>query len=239
MNDQQPLRVVVVDDHPAFRAGLASLLDSVAGVRVVGEAADGAASLDAVAELQPDVVLMDLHMPGVNGIQATRQLTEQHPDVAVVALTMVEDDESVFAAMRAGARGYLLKGADQDDILRAIRSAAAGDVIFGGVIAQRVIGFMSDQRPNYPQRSFPQLTERETEILDRIARGERNTEIARGLDIAEKTVRNHVSNIFTKLRVADRAAAIVRAREAGLGRGPDQPTHAHDGRQGEIERGVR
>jgi DNA-binding NarL/FixJ family response regulator len=222
MNDQQPLRVVVVDDHPAFRAGLASLLDSVAGVQVVGEAADGAASLEAVSELQPDVVLMDLHMPGINGIQATRQLTEQHPDVAVIALTMVEDDESVFAAMRAGARGYLLKGADQDDILRAIHSAAAGDVIFGGVIAQRVLGFMGERGPNHPQRSFPQLTERETEILDRIARGERNTEIARGLDIAEKTVRNHVSNIFTKLHVADRAAAIVRAREAGLGRRPDQ-----------------
>lgn len=192
-------------------------------MQVVGEAVDGAASLEVVADLQPDVVLMDLHMPGINGIQATRQLTEQHPHVAVVALTMVEDDESVVAAIRAGARGYLLKGADQADILRAIRSAAAGDVIFGGVIAQRVIGFMSNQRLVHPQRSFPQLTERETDILDRIARGERNTEIARSLDIAEKTVRNHVSNIFAKLRVADRAAAIVRAREAGLGGGPDQP----------------
>lgn len=223
MSGQPLLRVVVVDDHPAFRAGLASLLDSVAGVQVVGEAGDGLTGLEVVAELLPDVVLMDLHLPGLNGIQATRQLTEQHPNVAVVALTMVEDDESVFAAMRAGARGYLLKGADQADILRAIRSAAAGDAIFGGAIAERVLGFMSTQRAVHPQRSFPQLTEREIEILDRIARGQRNTDIARALGIAEKTVRNHVSNIFTKLAVADRATAIVRAREAGLGDGPDQP----------------
>jgi DNA-binding NarL/FixJ family response regulator len=224
VNDH-PLRVVVVDDHPAFRAGLASLLDSVDGVQVVGAAADGAAGLEIVGELRPDVVLMDLNMPGVNGIEATRHLTERHPDVAVVALTMVEDDESVLAAMRAGARGYLLKGADQADILRAVRSAASGDVIFGGGVAQRVVGFMSDHRPSRPDRSFPQLTERETEILDRVARGDRNIEIARGLDIAEKTVRNHVSNIFTKLRVADRATAIVRAREAGLGRATDQLRH--------------
>jgi DNA-binding NarL/FixJ family response regulator len=188
-----------------------------------GDAGDGPTSLEVVADLQPDVVLMDLHLPGLNGIQATRQVTEQHPHVAVVALTMVEDEGSVFAAMRAGARGYLLKGADQADILRAIRSAAAGDVIFGGAIAERVLGFMSSHRPAHPRRSFPQLTEREIEILERIARGQRNTDIARSLDIAEKTVRNHISNIFTKLRVADRAAAILRAREAGLGDGPDQP----------------
>jgi DNA-binding NarL/FixJ family response regulator len=136
---------------------------------------------------------MDLHLPGLNGIQATRQVTEQHPHVAVVALTMVEDDGSVFAAMRAGARGYLLKGADQADILRAIRSAAAGDVIFGGAIAERVLGFMSSHRPAHPRRSFPQLTEREIEILDRIARGQRNTEIARSLDIAERDGESHPS----------------------------------------------
>lgn len=215
----QPLRVVVVDDHPAFRAGLTSLLESIDGVEVVGAAADGVTGLEMIGQLLPDVALMDLHMPEMGGIEATRRVSEEHPATAVVVLTMIEEDESVIAALRAGARGYLLKGADQADILRAIRSAAAGDVIFGRAIGERVVGYLSGDQPTHAAHSFPQLTDREIEVLDRIARGERNTTIALHLHIAEKTVRNNVSNIFAKLQITDRAAAIVRAREAGLGRG--------------------
>jgi DNA-binding NarL/FixJ family response regulator len=223
MNEDERVRVVVVDDHPAFRAGLASLLDSTDEVEVVGAAADGAECLEVVERLQPDVVLMDLHMTGMGGIEATRALSASYPGTVVIALTMIEEDESIFAAIRAGARGYLLKGADQDDLLRAIRSAAAGDVVFGRAIAERVVGYLAGGRPSRPERSFPELTDRELEVLDRIARGERNATIASHLGVAEKTVRNHISNIFAKLRIVDRAEAIVRARDAGLGQTDHTP----------------
>ena len=217
MSDQR-VRVLIADDHPAFRKGLAGMLSSVEGIAVVGDAKNGEDCVAAAAELKPDIVLMDLHMPVMNGIEATRRITEGLPDTAVVVLTMLEDDDSVFAAMRAGARGYLLKGADQGDIVRAVRSASRGDVIFGPVIAERVREYFAGSRRADNSRAFPQLTERELEILELIARGESNRAIAERLVLSEKTVRNHVSNIFAKLQVADRAQAMVRAREAGLGR---------------------
>jgi DNA-binding NarL/FixJ family response regulator len=174
--------------------------------------------VEEAASLQPDVVVMDLHMPDLNGIEATRQIVAASPHVGVLVLTMFEDDDSVFAAMRAGARGYLLKGAGQDEILRAVRAVGSGEAIFGPAIAERVLEYFSGPQP---ATAFPELTEREREVLELIARGRNNTEIARHFVLSEKTVRNHVSNIFTKLHVADRAQAIVRAREAGLGR--EQP----------------
>jgi DNA-binding NarL/FixJ family response regulator len=213
---EEVVRVLVADDHPAFRRGLRGMLSSVDGVKVVGDAANGEECVTAAIELRPNVVLMDLHMPVLNGIDATRRITEAVPETAVVVLTMLEDDDSVFAAMRAGARGYLLKGADQNDVVRAINSAASGDVIFGAVIAERVRDYFGGVRAD-STRAFPELTERELEILEFIARGERNQAIAEKLVVSEKTVRNHVSNIFAKLQVADRSEAIVRAREAGLG----------------------
>ncbi len=193
------------------------MLNSVDGVEVVGDAADGEECVTATIELKPHVVLMDLHMPVMNGIEATRRITEAVPDVAVVVLTMLEDDDSVFAAMRAGASGYLLKGADQNDVVRAINAAASGDVIFGPVIAERVREYFAGSRRADSSKTFPELTERELEVLELIARGEKNQAIAEKLVVSEKTVRNHVSNIFAKLQVADRSEAIVRAREAGLG----------------------
>jgi DNA-binding NarL/FixJ family response regulator len=211
----ETVRVLVVDDHPVFRDGLRALLASAAGVEIAGEAATGQDAVDAAAALQPDVVLMDLHLPGLNGIEATRAIVAASPHIAILILTMLEDDDSVFAAMRAGARGYLLKGAAQDEILRAIEAVASGEAIFGPVIAARVIEYFSARRPPEP---FPDLTDREREVLELIAQGASNPDIARHFVLSPKTVRNHVSNIFTKLQVADRAHAIVRAREAGLGR---------------------
>lgn len=194
------------------------MLSSVEGVEVVGDAANGEECVTTAIELKPNVILMDLHMPVLNGIDATRRITVAVPETAVVVLTMLEDDDSVFAAMRAGARGYLLKGADQNDVVRAINAAASGDVIFGAVIAERVREYFVGARGVDSSRAFPELTERELQILELIARGEKNQTIAEKLVVSEKTVRNHVSNIFTKLQVADRSEAIVRAREAGLGR---------------------
>jgi DNA-binding NarL/FixJ family response regulator len=215
---EEIVRVLVADDHPAFRGGLRGMLSSVDGMEVVGDAANGEECVAATMELRPNVVLMDLHMPVLNGIDATRRITEAVPETAVVVLTMLEDDDSVFAAMRAGACGYLLKGADQNDVVRAINAAASGDVIFGAVIAERVREYFAGSRGGDSSRAFPELTERELEVLELIARGEKNQVIAEKLFVSEKTVRNHVSNIFAKLRVADRSEAIVRAREAGLGR---------------------
>jgi DNA-binding NarL/FixJ family response regulator len=213
-----PLRVVVADDHPIFREGLAGAIASLDGVEVVGQAATGAEALTVARELAPDVVVMDLHMPDMNGIEATRELAELAPGAAVLVLTMLEDDESVFAAMRAGARGYLVKGAERGDIARALEAVARGEVIFGPAVAGRALAAFTSGSPS--KGPFAELTEREHEILDLVARGLTNPAIASRLVLSEKTVRNHVSNIFMKLQVGDRAAAIVRAREAGLGEGP-------------------
>jgi len=215
----ESLRVLVADDHPVFRSGLGALLGTEDGVEVVGEAATGLEAVRLVAEMQPDVVVMDLHMPELDGVAATRQIVHDSPHVAVLVLTMFDDDDSVFAAMRAGARGYVLKGTNQAEVVRAVHLVGAGGAMFGPAVAQRVIEFFSRPRPATVAVAFPQLSDREHEILDLVAQGQSNTSIASRLGITDKTVRNHVSNIFTKLAVADRAQAVVRAREAGLGGG--------------------
>jgi DNA-binding NarL/FixJ family response regulator len=212
----EAIGILVADDHAAFRAGLRALLGSIGGLRVLGEAADGEAAVARTTELQPDVVLMDLNMPGLDGIEATRRIVAASPHVAILVLSMYEDDEQVFAALKAGARGYLLKGADRDELRRAIHGVASGEAIFGPAIARRLMSFFA-ARPAVEPTVFPELTDREREILDLVARGLNNTEITTRLVISPKTVRNHVSNIFSKLQVADRAQAIVRAREAGMG----------------------
>jgi DNA-binding NarL/FixJ family response regulator len=207
---------LIADDHPAFRAGLRLMLGNADDVDVVGEAEDGTQVVALASSLQPDVVVMDLRMPGLDGIEATRRLLTARPDLGVVVITMFEDDESVFAAMRAGARGYLLKGAEQDEILRGIRAIAAGEAIFGPTIARRVVEHFATGTGS-AKAAFPALTDREREVLDLIAAGKGNAVIAHDLCLTLKTVRNHVSNIFGKLQVADRAAAIVKARDAGYG----------------------
>lgn len=211
-----PIRVLIVDDHATFRAGLRALLTSVPEMEAAGEAENGDDAIQQAASLQPDVILMDIQMPGMNGIEATRLIYQSSPHIGVIVLTMFEDDDSVFAAMRAGARGYLLKGADQTEILRAVHSVRNGEAMFGPAIARRLINFFA-QLNFKPPHPFPELTVREREVLDLLARGTSNTEIASALVISQKTVRNHVSNIFNKLQVADRAQAIIRARDAGLG----------------------
>jgi DNA-binding NarL/FixJ family response regulator len=211
------VRVLLADDHPVYRKGLAGVLAEADDIEIVGEAADGGDVLARVVALQPDVVLMDLHMPTVNGVEATRRLAVEVPGVAVLVLTMFDDDESVHAAMRAGARGYLVKGAAGERIVGAVRAVAAGEAVFGADVAARVLGALAEDRRAARAGPFPALTDREREILDLIAAGRSNTDIARRLVLSEKTVRNVVSNIFVKLQVADRAQAIVRAREAGLG----------------------
>jgi len=211
-----PIRVLIADDHPLFRDGMHGLLDSVPDTAVVGEATTGEEAIDLAATLQPDVILMDLRMPGLNGFEATRAILQTSPHIGVLVVTMLDDDDSVFAALRAGARGYLLKGANQVETLVAIRAVAAGEAIFGPGIAQRLLGYFAGVRPAAP-RLFPELTERETEILGLIARGRGNPEIAEQLSLSLKTVQNHVSNILSKLQVADRAQAVIRAREAGFG----------------------
>lgn len=209
----QPLRVLITDDHPTFRNGLRLMLEDSGDITVVGEAANGNQALELALEHVPDVVLMDLQMPKLNGIEATRRLAVEVPGASVIVLTMFEDDDSVFAAMRAGARGYLLKGAEGDDILRAVRAVGRGDAVFGSSVATRLIDFFATA----PRSVFPELTEREREILELIADGKTNVQIADWLVLSLKTIRNHVSNIFNKLQVPDRAAAIAKAREAGLG----------------------
>jgi DNA-binding NarL/FixJ family response regulator len=214
--------VLVADDHPAFRTGLQQMLEGVEDLEVVGTASNGAEAVELAARLKPDVAVMDLRMPELDGIEATRRLRQDSPGTAVIVLTMFEDDDSVYAAMRAGALGYVLKGADQDEIVRAIRAVAAGEAIFGPEIAARVIAhFATGHRQ--ASEAFPALTDREREILERIAAGRGNAAIAHELSITLKTVRNHVSNIFTKLQVSDRSAAIVKAREAGFASPTGQP----------------
>ncbi len=210
------IRILLADDHRLFLEGQIALLGSVPDTRVIGEAATGEEAIQRAAELQPDVLLMDIQMPGMNGIEATRRILQANPSVGVVVLTMFEDDDSVFAAMRAGARGYILKGADQSEMLRAVRAVASGEALFGPAIAARLIAFFAGTSAA-PPVPFPDLTDREREILGLIAAGRSNAEITSRLFLSPKTVRNHISNIFSKLQVADRAQAIVRAREAGLG----------------------
>ncbi|GAB4573344.1 MAG: response regulator transcription factor [Anaerolineae bacterium] len=218
----EPIRILIADDHTLFRDGLRALLSSVEDISVVGEAASGQAAVALAADLIPDVILMDIQMPELNGIEATRQILRANPHIGVIMLTMFDDDDSVFAAMRAGARGYVLKGAEQTAMLRAIRSVASGESLFSPQIASRLMHFFASLNTS-PRHAdiFPELTAREREILAMIARGSTNAEIAQELVISLKTVRNHVSNILNKLQVADRAQAAIRAREAGLHTDPD------------------
>jgi DNA-binding NarL/FixJ family response regulator len=210
-----PIRVVLVDDHPVVRGGLRALLESLPDFEVVGEAADGEAGVREVQLSRPDVVLMDIRMPGIDGLEATRRIKAYAAEVAVLVLTMFDDDDTVFGAMRAGAQGYVLKGADQAEIDRAIRAVVAGEAIFSPGVAQRVLGYFASPPP--VAEPFPELTAREREVLDLMAAGERNQTIAERLFLSPKTVANHISSIFVKLAVADRSAAIVRARREGLG----------------------
>jgi len=208
------IRTLVVDDHAAFREGLRALLDAVPDIEVVDEAATGEQALALAHAVQPDVVLLDLAMPGMGGIAATERLVTSMPHVRVLILSMADDDDSVFAAMRAGARGYVLKGARKAELVRAVRAVAAGEAIFGAALAVRLMGYFAglDRR----KEAFPELSERERQILGLVAKHLTNPQIAERLGLSQKTVRNHVSSIFAKLRVADRAHAIMRAREAGL-----------------------
>lgn len=213
----EPLRVLIADDHPLFRHGLSALLSTSPDFEVAGEATTGEEVIEQAFKLQPDVILMDIQMPGINGIEATRQILHMSPHIRILIITMFEDDTSVFTAMRAGARGYILKDAQKADMFQAIRSVSRGEAIFSPAIATRLIDFFSTPRPLVSAQAFPELTEREGEILTLIAQGHSNTEIATRLVLSPNTVRNYVSNVFSKLQVADRAQAIIRAREAGLG----------------------
>jgi len=211
----EAIRVLIVDDHAYFRKGLRALLKLIPEVEVVGEAGDGDEAIAQTAALQPDVILMDLHMPGRGGVAATEEILRASPHVGVLMLTMLEDDESLAAALRVGARGYVLKGADRVEIGRAIRAVRNGEAIFSPAMAQRLAGFFSQpQRPAAP--AFPELSEREREVLALVGQGLSNGEIAARLFISGKTVRNHITNIFAKLGVSERSEAIARARAAGL-----------------------
>ncbi len=211
------IRILLVDDHAEFRAGLRAMLQSVPDLAVVGEAADGSQAVALALRLQPDIILMDLQMPQLNGVDATRQIVYTSPHIGVIMLTMFEDDNSVFTAMRAGARGYLLKGALKAEVLHVVRGVVGGEAIFGSGLARRMMSFFAVTKPVVPADSFPELTEREREILELLTHYLTNQEIADRLSISLKTARNHVSNILSKLQVADRTAAIGRARTAGLG----------------------
>lgn len=216
--DQSPVfRVLLVDDHPMFRSGLRGVVDRMPDACAVGEAGDGETALRLFGELTPDVVLMDLHLPGLSGIEVTREMTERDPNVAVVALTMLQDEGSMLAAMRAGARAYLLKGADEGEIAATMRMVRAGGVVFGPDVAARALASVRAEHPT-PPRPFAGLSQREVDVLDQLARGRSNLAIASTLHLSHQTVRNYVSTIFTKLGVEDRAEAIVRARQAGFGR---------------------
>lgn len=211
------VRVLIADDHAFYREGVRTMLHALPEIEVVGEAETGDEAIARAAELQPDVILMDIKMPRINGIEATRSIVRASPHIAVLMVTMFDDDDSVFAAMRAGARGYLLKDAALADVLRAITAVSHGEAIFSPAIARRMMQYFAQARPNMVSAAFPELTDREYEILTLIGQRCSNPEIAARLFLSPKTVRNHVSNILSKLQVADRAQAIVRAREAGLG----------------------
>lgn len=213
----EAVRVLIADDHRLFLEGLRALLGSLEGVEVVGDAATGREVVAQAALLQPDVILMDIQMPDLNGVEATRFILAESPHIGILMVTMFEDDESVFTAMRAGARGYILKGAEQAELFRAVTAVANGEALFSPSVAKKLMSFFAAPRPDLPLNAFPDLTERERTVLNLIAQGRSNADIARHLEISSKTVRNHVSNVFSKLQVADRAQAIVRARGAGFG----------------------
>jgi DNA-binding NarL/FixJ family response regulator len=210
------LRILIVEDHPLFRKGLRELIAAVPDFELAGEVADGEEAVTIALDLLPDVVLMDLQLPGQSGIDAIRAIVAASPTTRILVVTLFQDDDSVFAALRAGARGYILKDTDEADMIRAIRSIAAGESLFSPAVASRVLAFFASPRPVAPQ-IFPSLTEREQDILHLLARGKSNAAIATELSLSVKTIANNVSNIFSKLQVADRSEAIVRAREAGLG----------------------
>jgi len=222
------ISLLIADDEPSFRSGLRALLKSAEGLALVGEVTTGEEAVALANRFQPDVILMDINMPGaegapgLNGIEATRRILNTSPHISILMLTMFEDDASVFAAMRAGARGYLLKGALKAEILCAIHAVSSGEVIFGAAIAQRMMRYFASVQPVAPAEQFPELTDREREILGLIAQHLNNTEIAERLSLSPKTIRNHVSNIFDKLQVTDRVQAILQAREAGLGEKREQ-----------------
>jgi DNA-binding NarL/FixJ family response regulator len=214
------MRLLIVDDHTLFREGLRALFSTIEDIELVGEATTGNEAVELADELQPDVILMDIDMPGMSGVQATRSILRTTPSTGIVMVTMLEDDASVFSAMRAGARGYVLKGAQPKELVQTIRAVASGQALFGPAIATRMMRFFNEQEAHFktslPGEAFPELTPREQEVLELIAEGYKNREIAEKLVISDKTVRNHITNIFSKLQVADRAQAIIKAREAGL-----------------------
>jgi len=211
------IRVLIVDDHPVFRFGLHSLLASIPEMEVVGELTNGEDAVNQAADLKPNIILMDINLPGMNGIEATRTILQVNPEIGILMITMIDDD-SVFQAMQAGARGYLLKGADPDETVRAIRSVASGEAIFSPKIAKKLINYFGQTESTPSVEIFTHLTEREHEILELIAQGLTNAAIAERLVLSPKTVRNHVSNIFGKLQVSDRNQAIIQARQAGMGK---------------------
>lgn len=213
----ESLRILIADDHAFYREGVKAMLSLMPAAEVVGEAITGEEAVRLAAALQPDLVLMDIKMPGLNGIEATRAILHTSPHIAVLVVTMFDDDESVFAAMRAGARGYLLKDARHDDLIRAVTAVSRGEAIFSPAIASRMIQYFSQSQSRAVRYVFPELTEREREVLALVAQGRNNEAIAARLSLSLKTVRNHVSNILSKLQVSDRAQAIVKARDAGMG----------------------
>jgi len=213
-------RVLVADDHALFRAGMLAVLSDLPEVEVVGEADSGESALDQVARLDPDVVLMDLRMPGMGGLAATARISERHPRTRVVVLTMSEDPDSVFAALRAGARGYLLKESDADDVRRTLEAVTRGEAVFGARVAEQVVGFFAGGAVGAAAaQPFPELTAREREVLELMAQGLDNASIARRLFLSEKTVRNRVSDVLAKLRARTRSEAVAKARDAGIGQG--------------------
>jgi DNA-binding NarL/FixJ family response regulator len=213
-----PVRVVIADDHPMFRYGLKAAVAAAGEVEIVGEAADGQELLAMVEHTRPDVVLTDLGMPGMDGATAATAILARHPDIAVLVLTMHDDNQALFSALRAGARGYLLKGADRAEIIRAVLAVAAGEAVYGAAVARRITDFFTGAHRDYAATAFPELTDRERDVLDLLAAGCGNHDIAHRLTLSEKTVRNHVSAILFKLQVRDRAAAVAKARDAGLGK---------------------
>jgi DNA-binding NarL/FixJ family response regulator len=214
------IRLLIADDQPITRSGLRALLSQQADLEIVGEARDGAEVIELAASLQPELILMDLRMPGINGIEATRQIHRTSPHIGILVITVFEDDTSVFPAIRAGARGYLLKNTEQDELLRAIRTVASGGAIFSPGIAQRVLGYLNAPAPNLPPHAFDELTARERNVLELIAQGKTNVEIAQALGLSPKTVSNNISNVLVKVQATDRAKLMLMALEAGMGKLP-------------------